>query len=79
MTLSRRAAWFLVAFSLWNLYVWATFVYNVYPQHHFDAFFMVHLGIGGLTVLLGFGVGALGVRALRAHRARSASRDGVSG
>lgn len=68
MTISRRAAWFLVAFSIWNLYVWGTFVYNVYPAHHFDAFFLVHLAIGSVTVLLGFGVGALGYRALQARR-----------
>jgi hypothetical protein len=65
---SRRSAWFLVAFAVWNLYVWATFVKNVYPDHHFDSFFMVHLAIGGLTVILGGIVGAIGVRALRAQR-----------
>jgi hypothetical protein len=68
MTISRRAAWFLVGFAVWNLYVWATFVKNVYPDHHFDAFFMVHLAIGSLTVLLGAVAGAIGVRALRAYR-----------
>ena len=68
MALSRRAAWFLVAFAAWNLYVWATFVWNVYPQHHFDSFFMVHAVIGGLTSLLGVGVGLIGVRALRSPR-----------
>jgi len=69
MTLSRRAAWFLVGFAVWNLYVWVTFVKNVWPDHHFDAFFIVHLVIGAITVALGAGAGWLGVRALRAHRA----------
>jgi len=68
MTLGRRAAWFLVAFAVWNLYVWATFVKNVWPDHHFDAFFVVHLAIGSVTVVLGGVAGWFGVRALRAHR-----------
>jgi len=68
MTLGRRAAWFLVAFAAWNLYVWATFVKNVWPDHHFDSFFIVHLAIGSVTVVLGGVAGWLGVRALRAHR-----------
>jgi hypothetical protein len=76
MTLSRRAAWFLVGFALWNLYVWAIFVKNVYPDHHFDSFFVVHAVIGGLTVLLGAVVGSLGARALRAHRAARGRDDG---
>ncbi len=68
MNVSRRAAWFLVGFGVWNLYVWTTFVWNVYPQHHFDAFFMVHLGIGSFTVVLGTVVAAIGWRALRGTR-----------
>jgi hypothetical protein len=70
VTLSRRAAWFLVGFAIWNLYVWATFVKNVYPDHHLDSFFIVHATIGGITVVLGAVAGALGIRALRAHRTR---------
>jgi hypothetical protein len=70
VTLSRRAAWFLLGFAVWNLYVWATFVWNVFPQHHWDTFFLVHLAIGGLTVVLGGLVGAIGLRGLR----RSGSR-----
>ncbi|MFN2568313.1 MAG: SCO4848 family membrane protein [Candidatus Dormibacteria bacterium] len=69
MTLSARLSWFLIAFAVWNLYVWATFVWNVYPQHHFDGFFLVHAVIGAITSLLGLGIGMIGLRALRAHRA----------
>ncbi len=65
MSLSRRAGWFLVLFAAWNAYVWGAFVWNVYPQHHFDAFFMMHLVIGAFTVLLGLGVGRIGYRRLR--------------
>ncbi len=66
--LSRRVAWFLIAFAVWNLYVWATFVWNVYPQHHLDGFFFVHVVIGGFTSILGLGGGAVGIRALRTLR-----------
>ena len=65
MHVSRRSAWFLVAFAAWNAYVWVTFVVNVYPQHHFDTFFLMHLAIGSFTVVLGAVVGAIGIRALR--------------
>ena len=66
MVVSRRWGWFLIGFALWNLWVWATFVWNVYPQHHFDAFFIVHALIGGATTALGFAVGSVGVRIVRA-------------
>jgi hypothetical protein len=65
MTLSRKSGWFLLLFALWNTYVWAAFVWNVYPQHHFDSFFIVHLVIGAFTVVLGAGVGVIGYRRVR--------------
>lgn len=68
MTMRRRTAWFLIGFAVWNLYIWVTFVGNVYPQHHFDSFFIVHAVIGAITAGLGLGVGSVGVRALRARR-----------
>jgi hypothetical protein len=67
MTISRRSGWFLLLFAIWNAYVWGAFVYNVYPQHHFDSFFIVHLVIGAFTVVLGVGVGLIGWRRIR-HR-----------
>ena len=70
MQLSRRAAWFLVAFAVWNAYVWVTFVVNVYPQHGFDSFFLIHAVIGGVTLALGLAVGGIGLRAIRARRRR---------
>lgn len=74
MVISRRAAWFLVGLALWNVYVWVTFVRNVYPQHHLDGFFLAHVAVGAVSIALAGGAGALGVRALRAHRARGAGR-----
>lgn len=80
MTLSRRWAWFLVAFAAWNAFVWVTFVRNVFPDHHWDSFFVVHLAIGGVTTAGGLVAGWLGLRALvasrrRAGRSASASRN----
>jgi hypothetical protein len=69
MVISRRAAWYLVVLAVWNLYVWVTFVRNVYPDHHLDGFFLVHVVVGAVSVALAAGAGALGVRALRANRA----------
>jgi hypothetical protein len=74
VTISRRSGWFLLLFAFWNAYVWGTFVYNVYPQHHFDTFFIIHLVIGAFTVLLGVGVGLIGWRRIR-HRAPSPRSD----
>jgi len=68
MLLPKRISWFLIAFAVWNLYVWATFVWNVYPQHHLDGFFLVHAIIGSVTSILGLGVGLIGLRALRSSR-----------
>jgi hypothetical protein len=65
VTISRRSGWFLLLFAIWNAYVWGTFVWNVYPEHHFDSFFIIHLLIGAFTVLLGVGVGLIGWRRLR--------------
>lgn len=70
MTLSRRSAWFLVVFAVWNAFVWITFVKNVYPDHHFDSFFLVHLAIGAVTTAMGVLAGLIGVRALRARARR---------
>ncbi len=64
MTISRRAAWFLVAFAAWNTFVWVTFVRNVFPDHHWDGFFLVHLCIGSVTAAGGLVAGWLGLRTL---------------
>jgi hypothetical protein len=71
VTLSRRAAWFLVGFAAWNAFVWVTFVKNVYPDHHFDGFFVVHLAIGALTTVMGLVAGWIGLRALRQSSRRA--------
>jgi len=55
----------MVVFAIWNTYVWVTFVRNVYPDHHWDGFFIVHLLIGSLTTAMGLVVGAIGLRGVR--------------
>lgn len=78
MILNRRWAWFLVAFAAWNAFVWITFVRNVFPDHHWDSFFVVHLAIGGLTTAGGLVAGWLGLRALLAARRNRSEATGLS-
>ena len=78
MTLNRGWAWFLVAFAAWNAFVWITFVRNVFPDHHWDSFFVVHLAIGGLTTAGGLVAGWLGLRALLVSRRNRAEVSGLS-
>ena len=68
MILGRRGGWLLVVLAAWTAFVWVTFVRNVWPDHHWDAFFVVHLGVGAVSTGLGLAAGWIGVRALRAPR-----------
>ena len=68
MVLSRRAATLLLGLAAWNAFVWVTFVRNVWPEHHWDAFFVVHLGVGAVSIAFAFAAGWLGLRALRVPR-----------
>ncbi|WP_433891939.1 SCO4848 family membrane protein [Streptomyces sp. CA-111067] len=79
MKLSRRVSWFLVAFGVWSWIVWVTFVKNLWKDtsglafHHGDhssptAYFWIHLTLAIVSTILGTAIGALGIRALRAHR-----------
>jgi hypothetical protein len=89
MKLSRRVSWFLVAFGVWSWIVWVTFVKNLWKDtsglafHHGDhssptAYFWIHLTLAIVSTILGTVIGALGIRALRAHRrAETAASDGA--
>jgi hypothetical protein len=71
MVLSRRAAWFLVAFGVWSWIIWPTFLKNIWADHRswnhgMTSFFAVHLVLTVVSLTLGTIIGVLGVRALRA-------------
>jgi hypothetical protein len=75
MTLSRRAAWLLVAACVWTLYVWITRMWVIAGDSHGIAFKAVHAVLAVVSVGLAIPVGVIGWRALQATK-RSAGDDG---
>jgi hypothetical protein len=84
MKLSRRVSWFLVAFGVWSVIVWTTFVKNLWKDtsglafHHGDhssptAYFWIHLTLAIVSFALGVVIGTLGVRSLRTLRREAAA------
>ena len=71
MQLSRRTAGLLVAAGLWPLLVWPNFVRVVatderaFTDGRPTAYLVVHVGIAAVSMAVGVGLLALGVRALR--------------
>ncbi|MFG2818931.1 SCO4848 family membrane protein [Kitasatospora sp. NPDC048365] len=83
MKLSRTVSWFLTAFGVWSLFIWTTFVKNLWKDSGGQAFvggdhsqptafFWVHLLLAVTSLALGLAVGAIGVRGLRALRRQGA-------
>ena len=73
MTVSRRVAWFLLAFGVWSWVIWPTFLRNIWRDHRswnhgMTAFFAVHLALTLVSLALGTAIGLLGLRGLRAVR-----------
>ncbi|GLW54130.1 SCO4848 family membrane protein [Kitasatospora phosalacinea] len=80
MKLSRPVSWFLTAFGVWSVFIWTTFVKNLWKDSGGQAFvngdhsqptafFWVHLLLAVTSLLLGLAIGWIGVRGLRALRA----------
>jgi hypothetical protein len=79
VVISKRVAWFLVAFGVWSWVIWPTFLKNIWADdrswhHGMTAFFAVHLVLTVVSLALGTIIGMLGIRALRAEP-RSASES----
>ena len=73
MLVSRRVAWFLVAFGVWSWIIWPTFLRNIWKDARswhdgMTAFFGVHLVLTLVSLALGTAIGVLGVRGLRRQR-----------
>lgn len=72
---SKRVAWFLVAFGVWSWIIWPTFLKNIWADKRswndgMTAFFGVHLVLTIVSLVLGTIIGVLGIRALQASRRR---------
>ena len=70
MVVSKRVAWFLVAFGVWSWIIWPTFLKNIWADKRswndgMTAFFGVHLVLTVVSLALGTIIGVLGIRALR--------------
>jgi hypothetical protein len=76
--LSRKWSVFLLAFGVWSWVIWPTFLKNIaadprsFSGHRPHAFFIVHLVLTVLSLVLGSLVGLLGIKGLRR---RPASTD----
>jgi ABC-type polysaccharide/polyol phosphate export permease len=73
MVLSRRVAWFLVAFGIWSWVIWPTFLRNIWKDSRswhdgMTAFFGVHLVLTLVSLALGTAIGVLGARGVRRAR-----------
>jgi len=79
VTLSKRAAWFLVAVGVWSWVIWPTFLRNIWKDSRSwhdgpTGFFLVHLVLTVVSLVIGTAVAWLGARGLL--RARRSSPDG---
>lgn len=81
--MSKRVSVFLVAFGVWSWWIWPTFLSNIWKDdrswnHGATGFFLVHLVLVVVSLILGTIMGVLGVRGLLALRRTrvAASRTG---
>ena len=84
MVISKRVAWFLIAFGVWSWVIWPTFLKNIWADHRswndgMTAFFGVHLVLTVMSLTLGTIIGTLGIRALRALRRGSVDSQPARG
>jgi Na+/melibiose symporter-like transporter len=73
MKLGRRTSWFLLAFGVWSLVIWPTFLKNIWADprswnHGATGFFLVHLCLTIVSITAGIAIGLIGLRAVRAGR-----------
>jgi ABC-type polysaccharide/polyol phosphate export permease len=73
VVISKRVAWFLIAFGVWSWIIWPTFLKNIWKDDRswddgMTAFFAVHLVLVIVSLVLGTIIGVLGIRALRQQR-----------
>jgi hypothetical protein len=69
--LSKRVSAFLVAFGVWSWVIWPTFLKNIWKDdrsfdHGATSFFLVHLVLVVVSLVLGTAIAWIGVRGWRA-------------
>jgi hypothetical protein len=79
VVISKRVAWFLVAFAVWSWVIWPIFLKNIWHDsrswnHGMTAFFAVHLVLTVVSLILGSVIGVLGIRALGRQPVDAAAR-----
>ncbi|MCW2522827.1 MAG: hypothetical protein JWO63_1162 [Frankiales bacterium] len=80
--MSKRVSVFLVAFGVWSWWIWPTFLANIWKDDRSwddgpTGFFLVHLVLVVVSLVLGTIMGVLGVRGLLAlRRARLVTANG---
>jgi hypothetical protein len=63
---------FLMAFGIWSWVIWLTFIHNIakdprsFSGDRPHAFFIVHLVLTVVSIILGTVIGALGLKGVRA-------------
>jgi hypothetical protein len=73
MVISKRIAWFFIAFGVWSWVIWPVFLKNIWKDsrswhHGMTGFFAVHLVLTVVSLVLGTAIGILGIRAAQAFR-----------
>jgi Na+/melibiose symporter-like transporter len=82
MVISKRVAWFLIAFGVWSWVIWPVFLKNIWSDgrswhHGMTSFFAVHLVLTIVSLALGSAIGVLGIRAARRSPIAADDRDRV--
>jgi hypothetical protein len=71
LTISKRAAWVLIALCAWTLYVWISRIVIMAGQSGNSAgFVVVHTILAVISIAFGVAAGSIGYRALRRGSAR---------
>jgi hypothetical protein len=75
---TRRVAWFLLAFGVWSWIIWPTFLRNIWADKRswhdgMTSFFAVHLALTVVSLIFGTIIGILGLRALLRRPMRTAA------
>jgi hypothetical protein len=80
VSLSRRWSIFLVGFGVWSWVIWLTFIHNIandprsFTGNRPHTFFIVHLVLTVVSIILGTVIGVLGIRGLRASQTAKQDR-----